>query len=889
MAQKQPIFSKPARSFTDAKDYISSVDELTKKNRGSSLNVAEDTGANLAYRLPGKRVKTAFGSQKRTAPKQFELPPKPEYDMEIGTHEATQDQITYAQQNETYNARDVLDQINQTIAAPNVIGTSKDGGAMMQDGSTYYPDGSVKTPTGELVTQIPASFAQLPAGMGIFSDGSVRYLIGEGLQGLSDFIFGKQQTVTQPYANPSDLYASGVHSGTDFRTKDYGQPYTLASQVKVVDSGQWDGLDANTTKTPYGNWVLVMLDTGEMLRLSHLSDLGKFQPGDVIEAGQVIGNPGNTGHSYGQHLDAEYFAPGQTKPSSPDQFMGFTNPALYTSAIRPGEEADYAKLSEEALNSIDEYRATVGIEPIERFSTEPVDPTAPVDPTDPIAPVAPEPTAIDNILTGISDTVDTAKVAIADTIDALNPTGEFDLGITQTLRDDPEAAAAAQINTIENVVGGGLNLPEIQTGELVEEQDTNPFAQLIGNLVDVGSTAVGDLADKLIPDTYAADLINTDYGFSESIPDARTTNTALDLAPSQNVNYSENIISSQAPQPEDYGKVFSGNVQTALKGAGQGIKNLFSKGVGLFSKPASSDISGERAVGQGAGGGGGGAWGSSNVLPGASNAKMDSVRAGNDVRDPFFKQGGAEQFANYLQPGAGDDGALTLDMFSPSFFESGENVKEVFSSTPHLQGGAMNKYLDSAKNQYRQQYSGGEYDQADVERILNSIPADAGIDYTPNFQEPKKVQKNNASLQDYLNMGKTAEQWYAETGRQGELDAIGRDPRQNIDMRSGNITRVGENNQPTGTQMINSVKSDLDVKKQYPGGVDLSKSSIRNQDVTKGLTSPIQTGDPNIDKYGVNINDGEVDMSFANQSSNKPSLFQRGKDAVSNIFRRVFN
>lgn len=52
---------------------------------------------------------------------------------------------------------------------------------------------------------------------------------------------------------------------------------------------------------------------------------------------------------------------------------------------------------------------------------------------------------------------------------------------------------------------------------------------------------------------------------------------------------------------------------------------------------------------------------------------------------------------------------------------------------------------------------------------------------------PEQGQPNTATLQDYLNQGKTAEQWYAETGRQSELNQLTRGATQPIpaDVQAG--------------------------------------------------------------------------------------------------------
>jgi len=190
----------------------------------------------------------------------------------------------------------------------------------------------------------------------------------------------------------------------------------------------------------------------------------------------------------------------------------------------------------------------------------------------------------------------------------------------------------------------------------------------------------------------------------------------------------------------------------------------------LFSRPASSDLAPQLEVG---------------AIAGSPSTEPKVESTPNDIRDKFFKSGMSEQFKDQLIPGAetAAGGALTLDLFTPEFFQDINNIAPVFSETG-LEQGAVDKF----KNQFRSKYSGSDYNQDEVNQILSLIPKSLPVDQTIKLPEPQKRRK---TLDEYLSSGRTAAQWYAETGQQSSLDAIRSDPRASFDDKSGAISYVG--------------------------------------------------------------------------------------------------
>ncbi|MCL2024438.1 MAG: peptidoglycan DD-metalloendopeptidase family protein [Coriobacteriia bacterium] len=95
----------------------------------------------------------------------------------------------------------------------------------------------------------------------------------------------------------------GRHFGKDFGTFN-GTPPIVAVAPGVVTTASigWNG--------GYGNLVAIDHGNGVMTRYAHLSSIA-VSAGQTVGAGQVIGNAGSTGASFGNHLHFEVIINGQ--------------------------------------------------------------------------------------------------------------------------------------------------------------------------------------------------------------------------------------------------------------------------------------------------------------------------------------------------------------------------------------------------------------------------------------------------------------------------------------------------------------------------------------------------------------------------------------------------
>ncbi len=93
------------------------------------------------------------------------------------------------------------------------------------------------------------------------------------------------------------LYASGSHSGVDFRAS-IGTPIKSVAAGTVLGTGDTDTTCAGAS---FGKWILIAHENGLASTYGHLS-LIKVSAGQKIERGEIIGYSGNTGHTTGPHL-----------------------------------------------------------------------------------------------------------------------------------------------------------------------------------------------------------------------------------------------------------------------------------------------------------------------------------------------------------------------------------------------------------------------------------------------------------------------------------------------------------------------------------------------------------------------------------------------------------
>lgn len=112
--------------------------------------------------------------------------------------------------------------------------------------------------------------------------------------------------ITQLFGKTKDskrLYASGSHSGVDFRGS-VGTPiYAVASGI-VEGTGDTDTI---CPKASFGKWVFIRHENGLATTYGHLS-LIKAVAGSRVARGELIGYSGNTGHSTGPHLHITVYA-----------------------------------------------------------------------------------------------------------------------------------------------------------------------------------------------------------------------------------------------------------------------------------------------------------------------------------------------------------------------------------------------------------------------------------------------------------------------------------------------------------------------------------------------------------------------------------------------------
>jgi murein DD-endopeptidase MepM/ murein hydrolase activator NlpD len=368
----------------DISQYLTDLDALLKRNTGSGTFQGQDTSSNTPMYLPGKVVNPTGLS---------ETPSTMAYGNGMTTPTPVQrdapEVYQEPQQQQPLSAIDFLQQFEQSYNAPENqqqfgdpqlegVMSTRDGGTVLADGTIVYEDGTYRQgdPNAEAIRSntdgsigYSDGSSRKPAPEAIsslygqrerigYSDGSARYgqyqyregqpqadLPG-GVEGLSRGVFGKNQFVTQAYGNynPAIEPGRGYNTGTDFRTNDLtGDNRNLklplgAEVVEVYSSSRpGSGYVGNRENKGWGNSVVVRLETGEMLRFSHLDSVANIQPGQRLEAGQPFGTPGSTGNVTGEHADVVYYDR-SGNISDLAQFSGWSNPQGLRTPL-PGQPA----------------------------------------------------------------------------------------------------------------------------------------------------------------------------------------------------------------------------------------------------------------------------------------------------------------------------------------------------------------------------------------------------------------------------------------------------------------------------------------------------------------------------------------------------------------------
>jgi len=98
------------------------------------------------------------------------------------------------------------------------------------------------------------------------------------------------------------LYASGSHSGLDFRAS-VGTPVKAMADGVVAGRGD---TDTQCSGVSFGKFILIKYNNGLAGTYGHLS-LIKSNVGDSVSRGEVVGYTGNTGYSTGPHLHVSLY------------------------------------------------------------------------------------------------------------------------------------------------------------------------------------------------------------------------------------------------------------------------------------------------------------------------------------------------------------------------------------------------------------------------------------------------------------------------------------------------------------------------------------------------------------------------------------------------------
>lgn len=914
------LFRKSGKNLQNSQtpSRVENLDELLKLNRGGFSAFAEDTGYQPSYILPFSRTLRNPNLGEQIDQRKVSEMPQPEYmDQEVLPEEAGEPD--YGQDGQILGDFDMsqmsvpefLQQFSQAVYQPQTPSTEDLAALYQATGIPYgqrsMADGGILLNTGEVIyasryTDSANAFpmASMQDGSILWSDGFTRQAPSgmTGVAALNQALFGRQQAITQEYGNynPAIYGAGRSHLGTDFRTRDLADQTQYApTDMEVVERRDNDPL--------YGNSVLLRLPTGEMMRLSHFDSLGQFAEGDIVSSGMPLGIYGSTGRSTGEHLDVElYNADGQL--TSPQQFSAFSNPEVY------GGQGNITGISPYLQN-----QPMTPVNPLAQAQPQQPAPQLETPATDVIANVVEKPLAM------ATNTARQTGQTLGTAIEQANPTGAFDLGISEQLQNQPELARQKLATTTEGV-GQSLGIKEQGVSEAALRGGLVGAArQLAGNLVDTVSTPFKKLG---VPDT----------GVSEMIAGGETVNTDKNLAPSAYAyDKSGSPIASKKP---DYANALRNNLadvvdkgkdylsfkkDNALAAAGEGIKSL----KGLFSNremtPQMSQIGDKRAVGDVAGASDAPTMTTQGapMTPVMDTAKALQNRPLNDNRDPFFKSGQVNQFMSYLQPGAEKGKALTMDIFKEDLYKEPETTAKVFGGTS-LAERAGGKAADLFKNQYRStyageqydkgdidrvlagvgssitatpnisapklstdyirqqylnKYGGADYDQEDVQRILSSIPAD--LYQTPNLPEPAKVYKPMPTLQDYLSKGKSVQQWFAETGQQGALDKLqsqGYDPQRNQN--------------PFSTPQFESfAQSYSPPSAPAPAPAQVRQMQSYGINPTKYQTAAGKTVTASPGKVISAQSDGWVQQHAPNQSPTKDASAQLARSSQPSLFTRL--
>lgn len=674
-------------AYTSANEYLQALEQILKKNRGTRVNTLYDTASNVPDQL---QTADPIPVKKK---EDYTLEPDAIDQMQFDVPQVKQ--ITQPQSQErapaSISTSDFLQQLGQAYFSPEVqsyaqepraqesVLTDTDGGYLGVDDKFYYNDGTVR----ESSDASAYALGSTPDGGYMYSDGSIRRPLRDNESfsvpkkeeyGMASVANGQYRTnlgnvrkgsfssnapikdfnqylslltkgklsgqdVTGAYGEYYGLPREAYNIGTDIGTGKFGNDQAnivLPFGAEVVNIGRWDGRNANSTSTPYGNSVLVKLPTGHMIRFSHLSELGDMKVGDMVGAGTFIGKTGDTGHAFGKHLDHEMYSP-EGQIISSEQFFG-------TLSSQPEIAKKLVGSTGMQLGDI------ISSDPsTQRQEPQPMQSSMPQDVAKPT----------DNIFGQVATNA-------SNYIEKTNPTGQYGLGVTEALKGDMPAAGREIGQTIEKINPTGafdLGISEYLGGnpQLAQEKQKQT-AQALGDNVGLLGKSFG------LPE----------MGFSEAI--SQIPNMFAKPAYAAEMGKVQ-----EAPQQN----VFA----NALAQAGQGVSNLKDQlgsvmDENIFKKKDLATMGQKNVIGEDTSGAIASNIGDIKSDP-ADNRNAFFKAGGLDT----YK---GELQSNVT---SGYRGALNTNLFKDSFYQNPDNVANVFGNTS-LGKDATGKYKSYMGTQY---------------------------------------------------------------------------------------------------------------------------------------------------------------------------------------------
>ena len=134
-------------------------------------------------------------------------------------------------------------------------------------------------------------------------------------------IFKGRNRVTQPYG--------GQHGGIDIVGDDDRQVRSVSAGT-VEQISRWDGVSRTGTQS-YGNLVIARDKAGKLQYYAHLAGIS-VREGQALLPGDVLGEMGNTGNSFGAHTHFEVRSGNRKKRYNPAEYLHIENRrGVYTS------------------------------------------------------------------------------------------------------------------------------------------------------------------------------------------------------------------------------------------------------------------------------------------------------------------------------------------------------------------------------------------------------------------------------------------------------------------------------------------------------------------------------------------------------------------------------